>query len=856
MELNFISKECSKDLKFKQYEIVTPVGNFLYAKSSTSIEVLDLEKDKNELITKKAIDISGKDITTMQVNADGSKIFIAKPEDKTISFKCFSKEETNIDLIKINPPTSSLPEEKADNIILTKKFNFLVFSVSTNIYVYKGPEFTQKSSPCQTIKQTDKITNILVTEKLLYYTTTQGIFSVDIGVKNASPVKMSDEEINKGFAFLSSNDVLHVVKDNKIIYFPNNTREEYTLHRTNGKIIKAGSVSDYVWVAYDQSDSLSFIVLNIKYNIQVFNKDYGLILKHVAFIWGALLVITEEKSEIKGFLFTEQTSLQKLDSLTEKKKFELALIMAGDYNVSEAETAQVYRKFGDFLYEKSDFDGAIEKYINTIGFTEPSYVITKFVDPCHAENLAKYLQKIPQELKSKQHTTLLFNCYTKAKNEQELKRVVDGFVADAKNEPTFDIETAVDVLKRNGYQDLAQDLAKAYRMYSLYMGLLYESQKYAEMLEYIEKIPGESIGRMLLSYGPEIITKYPEGRQKFIDYVAKACTEGVQNIANEEKTKINPGKMDPIFVNNPEEHFKFLLFVKEHMTLKEENWNTLIELGLRVKSDKIQELLNDPNAAYTSEKVLVYMNAYGYEEGLTQIYEKMKLYPFLLHKASPEDIVNICNKYGHEMPELWSDGLITIADSDCSEEVLSKFLLALKEADAVPFLTVLAVLRTHSKHSFAAAHDYVVKVFSEEQKLLRKALEDKKNYDEQTVSDNNAVEKIEKEVYIVNQKKCSDCGEDINGHGSHFLCGHSYHDYCISHTYCVKCREIHEETFKAKIEKMEKAIKDDDIPTDGYQSMLEDIENSIFNLSISVDGMDEDKAELEKAKKLIENLRS
>ena len=37
----------------------------------------------------------------------------------------------------------------------------------------------------------------------------------------------------------------------------------------------------------------------------------------------------------------------------------------------------IYRKYGDFLYQKADYDGAMQQYLKAIDNTEPSQVIRK-----------------------------------------------------------------------------------------------------------------------------------------------------------------------------------------------------------------------------------------------------------------------------------------------------------------------------------------------------------------------------------------------------------------------------------------------------------------------------------------------
>ena len=37
----------------------------------------------------------------------------------------------------------------------------------------------------------------------------------------------------------------------------------------------------------------------------------------------------------------------------------------------------IYRKYGDYLYQKGDLDGAMQQYLKAIDNTEPSQVIRK-----------------------------------------------------------------------------------------------------------------------------------------------------------------------------------------------------------------------------------------------------------------------------------------------------------------------------------------------------------------------------------------------------------------------------------------------------------------------------------------------
>ena len=54
----------------------------------------------------------------------------------------------------------------------------------------------------------------------------------------------------------------------------------------------------------------------------------------------------------------------------------------------------LFRQYGDHLYAKRDYEGAIVQYMKTIGTLEPSYVIRKFLDAQRIHNLTAYLQVV------------------------------------------------------------------------------------------------------------------------------------------------------------------------------------------------------------------------------------------------------------------------------------------------------------------------------------------------------------------------------------------------------------------------------------------------------------------------------
>src|SRR5690606_764455 len=81
---------------------------------------------------------------------------------------------------------------------------------------------------------------------------------------------------------------------------------------------------------------------------------------------------------------------------------------------------EIFKKYGDHLYFKKDYDGAMQQYIRTIGKLESSHVIKKFLFAQQLPNLVLYLEHLHEAgVASSEHTTLLINCYTKLRDKKD-----------------------------------------------------------------------------------------------------------------------------------------------------------------------------------------------------------------------------------------------------------------------------------------------------------------------------------------------------------------------------------------------------------------------------------------------------
>ncbi|KJZ73091.1 hypothetical protein HIM_07475 [Hirsutella minnesotensis 3608] len=230
-------------------------------------------------------------------------------------------------------------------------------------------------------------------------------------------------------------------------------------------------------------------------------------------VWGDLFTINQEG---KVHQYHERGLQQRLEMLYQRNMFPLALELARNSGVDAKQQTVIYRKFGDHLYQKADYDGAMVQYIRAIDTTEPSQVIRKFLDTQRIHNLIQYLEQLHEHRKaSADHTTLLLNCYAKLKDLEKLEKFIKS-PGDLK----FDLDTAIAMCRQGGYYEQAAYLAKRHGEIELVVDILLEDSKnYAEALDFIWRQDPEIAFPCLQKYARVLIENCPkDATSLFIDY--------------------------------------------------------------------------------------------------------------------------------------------------------------------------------------------------------------------------------------------------------------------------------------------------------------------------------------------------
>ncbi|CBI28415.3 unnamed protein product, partial [Vitis vinifera] len=563
---------------------------------------------------------------------------------------------------------------------------------------------------------------------------------------------------------------------------------------------------------------------------------HSLVVKEVSHMlceWGNIILIMADKTA----LCTGEKDMEsnKLDMLFKKNLYTVAINLVQSQQADAAATAEVLRKYGDHLYGKQDYDEAMAQYIHTIGHLEPSYVIQKFLDAQRIYNLTNYLEKLHEKgLASKDHTTLLLNCYTKLKDVEKL----NVFIKSEDGEHKFDVETAIRVCRAANYHEHAMYVAKKAGRHELYLKILLEDLgRYEEALQYISSLEPGQAGVTVKEYGKILIEHKPVAT---IEILMKLCTEegdlAKRGTSNGTYLSMLPSPVDflNIFIHHPQSLMDFL----EKYTNKVKDspaqveiHNTLLELYLSNDLNFPSISLSDTllKSAWPSEMehplydvdlaiILCEMNAF--KEGLLYLYEKMKLYKEVIacymQAHDHEGLIACCKRLGDSGkggdPSLWADLLKYFGElgEECSKEV-KEVLTYIERDDILPPIIVLQTLSRNPCLTLSVIKDYIARKLEQESKLIEEDRRFIEKYQEETLAMRKEIQDLRTNARIFQLSKCTACTFTLDLPAVHFMCMHSFHQRCLgdNEKECPECAPEYRSVLEMK-RNLEQNSKDQD----------------------------------------------
>lgn len=631
-----------------------------------------------------------------------------------------------------------------------------------------------------------------------------------------------------GCSILTEEKQLVVAQDQAVFFYE--PEEKGICFGFEGKKHLVGWFNHYLYLVYEgnKDERVHLTIYDIKNKFIAYSSTFDPVINIVS-EWNSIFVLTSKK---KVYQLSEKDRQTKMEMLFRKNLYTIALSLANTQDLDRSYVTDIHQMYGDHLYSKGDYEGAIEQYLETINFIEPSYVIRKFLDSQRINNLTRYLQVLHEkECATIEHTTLLLNCYTKLKDDEKL----DQFIKSSNLK--FDVETAINVCRQAAYPEHALFLARKHQQHKLYLKIQAEKEdegkeKYQSILRYIWSLRFPDAQKYIKEYGARLVKFLTNETTEMllalcVNYEPRPlpCVPGdppeleprdTRRFGRKSDSKCNPEDFIHFFLGQPDKLQIFLDEVTQKIKCSTAVFNTLLELylrqGIRPDQDsesksnkalshpsrhKIMAVLKSDPVKYDINHALVLVKMYKFEKGVLFLYKKLDLYHEILQHHMDRNnysaIIQACKIHGDNKEgdsNLWVIALTYFADkkATCDEQII-QILDHIERHGLLPPLRVVQILSRNRRKPLAVVKDYIIRTLQQENSEISSDQQEIRRYQHDTQQMRKKIEQLKSRSITFQGTKCHACTSILSLPAVHFLCMHSFHQRCVvdSDRECPKC---------------------------------------------------------------------
>ncbi|KAI5291018.1 hypothetical protein KEM54_006646 [Ascosphaera aggregata] len=532
--------------------------------------------------------------------------------------------------------------------------------------------------------------------------------------------------------------------------------------------------------------------------------------------WGDLYILDADG---KVYRYHEKSLQQKLEILYQRNLYILAINMAQKAGIDRLSQNVIFRKYGDFLYSKGDYDTAMQQYLRAIDNTEPSQVIRKFLDTQHIHNLIEYLEELHYHGKATaDHTTLLLNCYAKLKDTTKLDSFIreSGPIGGLK----FDLDTAIRMCRQGGYFEQAAYLAEKYGESDLVVDILVEDSKdYNKAIEFLRTVPADKMYANLMKFSRVLLGHHPEDTTRlFVDFYtgqykpvrkpgkADEPQEGAGTATEQDLTYATPKPRTAFssFVDQPRYFIQFLEALLTESELQEDDktdvYTTLFEMYLDTAKNiknpiekaewekKAKKLIEGKEISMSTSNVLLLSDLSSFREGTTLVQEQAGLLADIFRSYTTakdtSGVIKALQKYGSREPQLYVDALTYFTSSkEVLEEVGDELDKVLQKIDQDRLLSPLQVVQALSGSdvvSMGMVKTYLSMHVEKERKEIMNNRKLINIYTRETAAKRAEIVELTTKPVTFQARRCAACGGALDLPIVHFMCKHSFHKRCLN----------------------------------------------------------------------------
>eukprot|EP00921_Rhytidocystis_pertsovi_P000597 GHVQ01001074.1.p1 GENE.GHVQ01001074.1~~GHVQ01001074.1.p1 ORF type:complete len:900 (+),score=59.45 GHVQ01001074.1:388-3087(+) len=733
---------------------------------------------------------------------------MVRSDDGVIKYKCYRSDMTLAREARLQVTNITMISATSD---------FMQLAIGTShdgVSLFRGDLVKEKSTRLRTIKIDQSVTGVHVLDTRTMFVCTRSYVSSYSTLEDIVELLFLDNGGGadiKCSAVVESSGLLLVMRDEAVFTYHSSQGNLSAIPCEGvGRMLKAYR---YFFIALTedirQTDGLHTVEPTPEQTLTICStlpearfiafcghlKD----VQHIVPSSNSIFAFTKENGRTVLNELDEKDITERLDVLIRKRLFEWAREMATVEQQPEEILQEIYRVQADWLYDKHNYDQAVEVYSKTIGYIEPSYVIQKYLEAQRLRNLTEYLQRLLDAgVAEPEHTVLLLKCYTKLRDVDKMEE----FVRSAANKH-YDLSVAVSECRVAGYSKLAADIALRQQHDELYVAILVEDYRdYRKALIHLQNLPTPTACAILLKYGRPLIRYVPEGTIELTTRIIKTDRPNVEVFI-------------PLFADNSTELQTFLADIMAWQTEIGETasstvFTTYLELLLRSYKESrwdddrsnlhrtIMKLLKDHAASEQDlEAALCLCRLYHHEDGLVYACEKSMNYQLPLslaiEKGDVDAMLSHCVRCGSKDPTLWTQALTYLSTRNDSEHHILEVLKQVERLKILRPLAVLSILKNNTAISFGAVKEYVLN-------SLRTLTASISESDERIEGDVQEIGRMKHETFLLRTKarifqstSCFQCGLPLESPSVHFFCMHSYHSHCVHQAaQCPICGQIAE----------------------------------------------------------------
>lgn len=422
---------------------------------------------------------------------------------------------------------------------------------------------------------------------------------------------------------------------------------------------------------------------------------------------------------------------------------------------------------------------------------ETSNVILKFLNGHRIDDLAKYLEQLQMDkVANEDHITLLVNCYAKMKDPKRLSSFIEHFQPT----PLLHPDSVVKILRQSNFVQEALKLAETFQLFHWIFLIQVEDMKNIdaalESASIRMKTDSKTVFDCIIKYGRILIQEQPE---KTCQLIKKVCSERCQEFVS----ATDADQLLNIFIKNPNEMLDFLEFLIDlhpefgsvtatntSLDLYLRKYNTCKDINEKnCVSERIMKILQREDTEYDLNQAVISCKLNQFDAGLLYLYKKLKQYQLILNyhvkKNDPNNVMDICQKFGEDQPNLWVEALCYFVQKDPSNPHLITILMVIEGKRLLSPILVIKILSQNASTPISIVKDFFVRFLTKESEMIAENERLIHQLKDETEKMRQSIQKMQSEPKVFQAIKCSSCSQTLELPSVHFFCNHSFHHHCF-----------------------------------------------------------------------------